>query len=204
MNERLKRLAQRVDALGETVTMAKDPVDGSTIAVLGWEELERLLDNLSTLDGATSQPEPYTQPKTAGEFAALWNAKSPEDREKLMAILLDQQERARKCFMEDHDGLKEALRGSEQAHLMSEQKLASIQRAVLEFGIQQGVVHPEPESWTTKQSHPDCTYCEAAVENAINDAQTKNLPRSHWIISMPATSSSRLLEIKHIGRVERS
>lgn len=57
----LEELTKRVDALGETITVAKDPVDGAFIPVLGWEAVERILDKLQ-------QPEP---PKFAWKVVYL-------------------------------------------------------------------------------------------------------------------------------------
>lgn len=61
MNERLYALAKRVDDLGETVTMFKDPVDGHTVAALGWEELERLLNRLDNMVYVDLFPKPSNQ-----------------------------------------------------------------------------------------------------------------------------------------------
>lgn len=45
----------------------------------------------------------------AGEFAALWNACSPTQRETVVRNIRLNQEAAGKCFEQDHDGLKVRL-----------------------------------------------------------------------------------------------
>lgn len=67
MNERLRDLAKRVDDLGETVTMAHDPVDGHTIAVLDWEAVERILDKLAHVRPAQKSHAYTTQQQHEGE-----------------------------------------------------------------------------------------------------------------------------------------
>ena len=124
MNERLRDLAKRVDELGETVTMFRDPVDGSTVAALGWEELERLLAKLQTvaaLDGATNDPAPGTWSANAGEFAARWNVLTPAERERYWEFIKDAQQRSLSCVQKDHEGLQEELDAANR-------KLAAVQR----------------------------------------------------------------------------
>lgn len=44
LNESLKNVSERCNELGLTMTQAKDPVDGHTIAVLDWAQVGDLLD----------------------------------------------------------------------------------------------------------------------------------------------------------------
>lgn len=211
MNTRLQALAQRVDGLGETITMAKDPVDGSTIAVLDWEAVERLLDKLSTLaDAATDAPEQGQQPSNAAEFAALWNSRTTAQRDKLVDVLLSQQMTAHACFMEDHKGLKEqltrtqqALQGSEASRLAGEQKLASIQQALVDFGVKQGVIQP-PNAWITEQTHVDCFDCEAAVEDAITHAKATGSTEATYTHTTPEQRGDGFFERQHVGTARRA
>lgn len=45
MADRIRELARKLDILGITVVMAIDPVDGSTVPALNWEQLERLVNH---------------------------------------------------------------------------------------------------------------------------------------------------------------
>jgi hypothetical protein len=65
------------------------------------------IQNGPTLEGATELPPENTRIRTAGEFAALWNAKSPQERDDFMVQLLHQQDTTLKCFVEDHAGAVE-------------------------------------------------------------------------------------------------
>lgn len=62
---------------------------------------------MSTLDGATNEPAPYTQISNAGEFAAMWNHRTPAQREEIWKQIKSATEDGHRCFIEDHDGLKE-------------------------------------------------------------------------------------------------
>ena len=64
----------------------------------------------SLLQGAGELPEPHVQIKDASEFAALWNSKTLEERQKLLDLLLEQQEAARQCWLRDHDVLEEKVK----------------------------------------------------------------------------------------------
>lgn len=67
----------------------------------------------ATLDGATSEPERGVQLATAGEFAARWNTWTPEHQQQAFENMQEAMRTRNRCFMEDHDGLKEQL---EKAH----------------------------------------------------------------------------------------
>lgn len=45
MARNLKELSLLIDGLGHTVTNAIDPVDGSTVAMLGWVEVSQVVDH---------------------------------------------------------------------------------------------------------------------------------------------------------------
>lgn len=189
MNTRLQALAKRVDDLGETITMFKDPVDGSTVAALGWEELERILNKLTgtTLEGATNEPAEGTQIANAGEFAAKWNTGSVEDRERITAMLTKAVEDSMRCFIEDHEGLKaqfdvlsnrlDKVRNyadDRKAHARSQNNTLSSWRvwsdlySILGIQVRNG--------WEVVYAHQDCPACEGAAEEAITlcDEQGKD------------------------------
>ena len=58
---------------------------------------------MSTLEGATTLPAPYTECANASEFAALWNSLDEGRREELFSRLRSDQKRAADCFIRMHD-----------------------------------------------------------------------------------------------------
>ena len=70
------------------------------------EALERIaqLEKLTELDGATFTPEEGVQLANAGQFAAYWNALTPERRELTFVAMRDAATEAARCFIENHDG----------------------------------------------------------------------------------------------------
>lgn len=56
-NASLKDVSTRCDELGLTLTMAKDPVDGHTIAVLDWAQVGDLLDLFQQPQGPLVLPQ---------------------------------------------------------------------------------------------------------------------------------------------------
>lgn len=220
MNSQLQSVAERVDGLGETMTIATDPVDGSSIVVLGWEAVERILDKLSTLADASTAPEPGVQPANAAEFAALWNTRTPEQREKLVQLLLDQQERAHKCFIEDHEQLKQRQTlGETEVNVLAQyfyeeggtrriamtekpELVASLQRALARMGR---FIPAKPESWDTTQTHESCEHCEAAVEDAITHAKATGSVEATYTHTTPQPRGyGWYSELKHVGTAKRS
>lgn len=55
------------------------------------------------LDGAT-QPPPEARAATAGEFAARWNAHTPEEREAAWQYIRNAMSDSIRCFIQDHEG----------------------------------------------------------------------------------------------------
>lgn len=58
---------------------------------------------MTELDGATTPGEPNTHPANAGEFAARWNALTPEERDQRARAIVADSETAIRCFMYRHD-----------------------------------------------------------------------------------------------------
>lgn len=61
------------------------------------------------LEDPEVQPAPNVAVATAGEFAAIWNAATPEHRQNITDVIMARQDEAISCFMEDHDGLKDEV-----------------------------------------------------------------------------------------------
>lgn len=59
---------------------------------------------MAELDGATRMPEPNAYASDAGEFAARWNAMSPEMREAAVASIQSNGETSLRCVLENHVG----------------------------------------------------------------------------------------------------
>jgi len=55
------------------------------------------------LAGATTPPEPGLECADAGQFAALWNSRSPVDRASMFASVRDFADSARRCWQADHE-----------------------------------------------------------------------------------------------------
>lgn len=68
---------------------------------------------MSDLEGATSLGEPWAHAADAGEFAARWNALSPEDRENAHRALQRSMGEATACFVENHRRRLALLGGAE-------------------------------------------------------------------------------------------
>ena len=60
-------------------------------------------DDENVLDGATDEGTPNTWPATAGEFAARWNARTPEERERLTQTLTENAVTSAHCLHVHHD-----------------------------------------------------------------------------------------------------
>lgn len=170
------------------------------------------------LADASSVPEPGVSPSNAAEFAALWNTRTPEQREKLVQVLLDQQSSAHKCFMEDHEGLKQQLGVAQQiitkvqayandrrAHARSRNNTLSSWRVWSDLVGILGT-HPASNRWDTEQKHQDCVPCEEAVELAIETAQQKGENEATWKVMTPVTKPDGSFggTAEHVGTVKRS
>jgi hypothetical protein len=64
----------------------------------------------TALDGATTLSPENVKLSTAGEFAAMWNSRTEEQREKLLNNIQSASEEGYTCFMEDHAGKLAYLR----------------------------------------------------------------------------------------------
>lgn len=69
------------------------------------------------LDGATAPPEPNTMPATPGEFAAVWNELTEEQRAGFLNAMRAADDRATRCRMlhgpRQHDGIAGMVRDFE-------------------------------------------------------------------------------------------
>lgn len=216
---------ERLDIYSELIGLA-DSIDDNLSDQQIAAGLRRVADQIRPLDleAATFPPEPGVQPANSSEFAALWNAKTPERREQMMQLLLDQQSRAHTCFMEDHEGLKarqvlspteinvlaqrfyeEASESKEISLVMAmtgkPELVAVLQRALSRIGR---FVPPAPESWSTEQTHQDCQHCEAAVEDAIIHAKATGSVEATYTHTTPQPRGDGYSELKHVGTVKRS
>lgn len=73
------------------------------------QELETYLANVTTLTGATTDPEEGVRVGTAGEFAARWNGMPLEQRERVVKHILEAQDTAQACVIKNHEGLQQQL-----------------------------------------------------------------------------------------------
>ncbi|AXQ52922.1 hypothetical protein SEA_NEFERTHENA_59 [Microbacterium phage Neferthena] len=115
----------------------------------------------TTLDGATNEPAPHTEIATAGEFAARWNTWTPDQRDAVWVQIRKAADDGYKCFMEDHEGLKE--------------QLAAANLRILGF-LQGAEGKAQAEAWIIEYAHPNCQFCEGAAEEAIAHAKETGAP----------------------------
>ena len=134
---------------------------------------------LTMLDGDLGCPAEGMQPANPAEFAALWNSKNPERREKLFQILLRQQEDSRRCFEQDHQGaVEQVAKAAEFAarihlagtfmsgHLSLDIDELETVRRMLE-GTYVPKATPRADVWRVEYLHEDCSQCEGLAEEAI-------------------------------------
>ncbi|QKY80351.1 hypothetical protein SEA_MERCEDES_51 [Microbacterium phage Mercedes] len=106
------------DDLINTVEVAlTDEVYDGGFGMLSNEQLRTYIHKLAVtavesitevdLEGAEVSPAPNMAIASAGEFAAIWNAATPERRQAITDVIMARQDEALACFIEDHDGLKE-------------------------------------------------------------------------------------------------
>lgn len=146
--------------------------------------------HLSTLDGATNEPAEGVRVSTPGEFAALWNARTLEEREKVIKMWMESIDGYQRCFIEDHDYLKEQLAASVNGQVvlaalrnigLSLTDPKAVSDAVRFSNAKQGLASlitqierqvpaPKPVEWSIEYVHPDCKFCEGAAEEAISHA----------------------------------
>jgi hypothetical protein len=67
---------------------------------------------MTDLDGATALPAAGHMMRDAGEFAAMWNASTPEQRQGFFAAWAETVDKAARCVMQDHAALIERERMS--------------------------------------------------------------------------------------------
>ncbi|WNM65465.1 hypothetical protein SEA_PHONEGINGI_63 [Microbacterium phage Phonegingi] len=72
--------------------------------------LSRGESRVTDLDGATDLPPEFAIVADAGQFAASWNACTPEQRERWVEWMTDLGERVSRCVMQDHEGAVEMQR----------------------------------------------------------------------------------------------
>lgn len=65
---------------------------------------------VTELDGATEQPDEFVAVADAGQFAASWNARTPEQREQWVEWMSTLAEQVMRCHMQDHAGAVEMQR----------------------------------------------------------------------------------------------
>lgn len=58
---------------------------------------------MTDLDGATEPGLEHSFPADAGEFAARWNARTPESREDLVRVLVSNAQIASTCIIRNHE-----------------------------------------------------------------------------------------------------
>jgi hypothetical protein len=56
-----------------------------------------------SLDGATQRPDPNVQVANAGEFAAIWNGMTPNERDDWTAAIVRSAAESTRCFIQAHD-----------------------------------------------------------------------------------------------------
>jgi hypothetical protein len=61
------------------------------------------------LDGATTLPPEWAQIGNAGEFAAVWNSRTPAEREAWIQRWGSVADTASRCVMQNHDGMYHQL-----------------------------------------------------------------------------------------------
>ena len=93
---------------------------------------------MAELEGATKRPGPGLQIITAGEFAAMWNAQTPEQRQQLLDGMLDSAGRASRCIMQDHEAAmwraNQAERNYWVLHDMATMTATEADRAIIRHG----------------------------------------------------------------------
>lgn len=72
--------------------------------------LSRGESRVTELDGATEQPDEFVAVADAGQFAASWNARTPEQREQWVEWMSTLAEQVMRCAMQDHEGAVEMQR----------------------------------------------------------------------------------------------
>lgn len=144
----------------------------------------------TTLAGEDIEKGPNVSVANAAEFAFIWNVATPEQRDNITAVIMARQDEAIKCFMEDHDGLKEQLEGASRRIAELTEQIAKVQQYANDRKAQArsqnntlsswrvwsdlaGILgtHPASARFTTEYGHPDCEICEDLAELAIQYLQ---------------------------------
>lgn len=181
------------EALGHILTTIRDPrlLSDAQRFVQIRDQVIALRNRFADyeLAGATEVPVEGLEIKNTGEFAAFWNGLDQNGREVMLGNLRHAIKESQRCFMSDHDSLKE--------------QLTRAQQRIAELTVPE---QPKAEQWLTEQKHDDCVQCEHAVELAIQDAQFKRIDSSYWNIVEPAEDVEGRLafEIIHNGRARRA
>ncbi len=182
-----------ISALDEHVT----PEDAARILI---EEAHRLRAD-TTLEGEEYEKGPNVAISNAAEFVFIWNASTPDQRENIVNVIMARQDEALKCFMEDHDGLKEQLEGASRriAELTSKgtitddqlgimaQKFYEVCRDILVMHMTEKIrlveglrgallavgyeLPKKANSWDVNYMHEGCGWCEDVAEAGIKECQ---------------------------------
>lgn len=140
------------------------------------------------LEGAVAYDIPeFRQLANAGEFAAVWNARTPEQREALFQAIIGASNDGYRCKLEDHEGLKE-------------QFLDATAMFVAMLALQPEPM-PQATTWAVSMTHTECLHCEAAVEEAVKTAMERNQDEATWTIVTP---DGTVLGLEHVGRAART
>ena len=86
----------------------------------------------SILDGATTPPPEGAYASDGGEFAARWNALTPEQRDEAAHAWQGVSRRAIECVAKDHDGLTTELETIRGLHLIATDNAARLRSAAEE------------------------------------------------------------------------
>lgn len=190
------------EALAEAICAASPhPGGGSTLV---YEDVLAAVQKVyadTTLRGEEHEKAPNVSVANAAEFAFIWNTATPEHRENITAVIMARQDEAMRCFMEDHEGLKEQLEAASRRIAELSDKIAKVQQYANDrraharsqnntisswrvWGDLGGILgtHPASARFQTEYGHPDCAVCEDLVELAIQRLQApgnENVTRHH-------------------------
>jgi hypothetical protein len=158
-------------------------VNPEDVAAKLYEMATALLKLPAVLNGETATPEEERQITTAEEFAAMWNTRTPEQRQALVRQLLHQQKVSQDCFLQDHDVLKEQLREA--------------QLRIIELQL----ARPAAPRWEVTYAHEDCEQCEDCAEQAIRLATEHGLTEERWREMIPGPDGYPV--VGHLATVKR-
>lgn len=196
------------ESLGKAIERLQDGANGwSPFGMTRREDLSLVLDELNrlrvqalrdVLAGATEEPEPGREIADAGEFAAVWNNRTEEERTAWVQRTNAAYATATSCYQQDHDVLKAQLEIARHVSTVDLNRLAhyayeeigsapdislvmhmsgkgelvnALEKALARIGIRRV---QQPDSWTVSYGHEDCAECEDMAEQAISYAKVAN------------------------------